>query len=134
MKDWNEHAGEMKTLADYPFNAKLIRSIGKGSFIVSARDMVSLHSITMNSATGCLERVSASVEDPRCPIDKDYVRAHIKMAGTRAKPVEGGSEVSIVTMMNPSGYVPDMFKSKMAKKMAGRLDLMTNAYKKRFGI
>jgi len=127
-------AKEIKELERYPANISLFRMMSKSMFVVSARDLLLMQHIILDSNTGRLESVTASIEDPICPPDENFVRGEMKILGLRVTPAESGkSNVMIISMANPKGSIPDMIKSTIAKKQAGRINSMLNAFLKRFG-
>eukprot|EP00826_Nyctotherus_ovalis_P044686 TRINITY_DN4843_c0_g4_i1.p2 TRINITY_DN4843_c0_g4~~TRINITY_DN4843_c0_g4_i1.p2 ORF type:complete len:130 (+),score=32.31 TRINITY_DN4843_c0_g4_i1:430-819(+) len=126
-------AKEVRHLKTYKENLSMFRMMGKGNLIVSARDFLVLQHRTLDSGTGRLESVLGSVEDPLCPPDSNYVRGEMKLLGIRVTPREDGrSDVMIISLANPKGSIPDMFKSKAAKKQAERIKTMLAVFNKRF--
>eukprot|EP00826_Nyctotherus_ovalis_P019074 TRINITY_DN15821_c0_g1_i1.p1 TRINITY_DN15821_c0_g1~~TRINITY_DN15821_c0_g1_i1.p1 ORF type:complete len:384 (+),score=111.51 TRINITY_DN15821_c0_g1_i1:153-1304(+) len=134
MKDVNEMMKEVILIEDYKVNMELLKMVGKGMLVVSARDFVCLGHTVMDSSKGVIEKVSASIEDPRCPVNSDYVRGEIKISAMRFTPNEsGGSDVIIVSMSDPKGSIPNMFKKGAPKKQIERMETVLKKYYKKFG-
>lgn len=134
MKEVNEMMKEVVLIEDYKVNMELLRMVGKGMFVVSARDFVCLGHTIMDSSKGIIEKVSASVEDSRCPVDPDYVRGEIKISAMRfTANKSGGTDVMIVSMSDPKGSIPNMFKKGAPKKQIERMETVLKKYYKKFG-
>lgn len=135
MSDFNPMINAIDIIQAYPGNLKLMRMKGKGNFFISARDFLVINHVIFDSKTGIIESISGSVEDPRCPPDKNFIRADTKIMGTRLAPMSDGKTYMLsIAMSDPKGSVPDMFKSSMSKKQASRSETINNAFKKRFKI
>lgn len=135
MHDYNDIINELDLLQTYPGNLKLLRMKGKGSFFVGARDFTIVNHVKYDSTTGVIETVSGSVEDPKCPPDKKFVRAYMKIMGTRFTPTNDGKTYMItISMADPKGSVPNMFKGSAGKQQSTRANLINKNFKKRFGI
>ena len=135
MSDFNPMIKEIDVLQAYPGNLKLLRMKGKGNFLITARDFLVINHVIFDSTTGIIETISGSVEDPRCPPDKKFIRADMKITGTRLTPMSDGKTCMLsISMSDPKGSVPDMFKSSMSKKQASRSETINKAFKKRFKI
>eukprot|EP00826_Nyctotherus_ovalis_P046357 TRINITY_DN522_c0_g1_i14.p1 TRINITY_DN522_c0_g1~~TRINITY_DN522_c0_g1_i14.p1 ORF type:complete len:206 (+),score=50.80 TRINITY_DN522_c0_g1_i14:75-692(+) len=133
ISDYNEIIKEILIIDQYPVNMKLMRMMGKGSTFVSARDFLVINHITLNGANGTIESVNGSVEDPRCPVDKKYVRAHMKIMGTRLIPTAAGeTDVITISMADPKGSIPNMFKTSAGKQQSTRANLIAKGFRKRF--
>lgn len=115
----------------YTGNLSLVRMRGEGSMFMSAREFLVAKHCVMN-ADGSIEVVSGSVEDARCPLDKDFIRADMKISGTRYTPAQGGTEVVTISIADPKGSIPSLFKNSAAKQQTSKVNLIAKAFKKRF--
>eukprot|EP01022_Parablepharisma_sp_SALTPOND_P001153 TRINITY_DN1056_c0_g1_i1.p1 TRINITY_DN1056_c0_g1~~TRINITY_DN1056_c0_g1_i1.p1 ORF type:complete len:315 (-),score=14.11 TRINITY_DN1056_c0_g1_i1:252-1196(-) len=78
--DHNDTLAEIETVEDYrAANMKLVKMHSKSKLFVSARELVFINHYVLDSAKGSIELVSASVDDPRVPLDSSYVRGEIKV-------------------------------------------------------
>eukprot|EP00826_Nyctotherus_ovalis_P052129 TRINITY_DN6570_c0_g2_i3.p1 TRINITY_DN6570_c0_g2~~TRINITY_DN6570_c0_g2_i3.p1 ORF type:complete len:313 (+),score=97.58 TRINITY_DN6570_c0_g2_i3:510-1448(+) len=130
----SDFSGLVKNAAviqQYPVNMSLVRMRGEGSMFMSAREFLVAKHCAMN-ADGSIEVVSGSTEDARCPLDKDFIRADMKISGTRYTPVQGGTEVVTISIADPKGSIPSFFKNSAAKQQTSKVNLIAKAYKKRF--
>lgn len=134
MKELNQMIKDFVLVESYPVNMNLMKMIGKGNFIVSARDFVCIDHVTMDSTTGCIEKVSLSVEDSRCPPDSKFVRGEIKISAQRIMPNKnGGCNLVIVSLSDPKGSIPNMIKKSAAKKQGERFETILKTFYKKFG-
>ena len=134
MKDLNPMMDEIITIEEYPANLNIVHMLGKRMFLVAARDFVCIGYVTMNSSTGCIEKIGASVEDSRCPPSSKFIRGEIKISGLRLKPnSDGGSDILVLSMSDPKGSIPGFLKSGASKKQPERIETALKAYYKKIG-
>lgn len=133
ISDYNDLIKETTIIEEYPTNMKLMRMRGKGSFVVDAREFLVINHVTFNGTNGTIEAVSGSVEDDRCPLEKKFVRAYMRIMGTRLIPTATGeTEIITISMADPKGNIPNMFKNSAGKQQSTRANLIAKGFKKRF--
>ena len=132
IKDHSGLAKDVNVIQKYPVNMSLVRMRGERKMFMSAREFVTIKHFTLNS-DGSIEVVSGSVEDEKCPLDKDYVRGDMKISGTRFVPVGNGeTEMTTISIADPKGSIPNLIKSTAAKQQVSKVGLISQAFHKRF--
>ncbi|TPX68871.1 hypothetical protein SpCBS45565_g02823 [Spizellomyces sp. 'palustris'] len=89
-------------------NEQVFRSLQKGQFPVSGRDICGLQVTVFDARSSTTYIVATSVNDPLVPVDPKRVRADLKVAGWILQPVSNGGGVSITYIVNvdPKGSIP----------------------------
>jgi len=132
-KDYNDLIKETIVIDQYPVNMRMLRLRGKGSFLVGAREFLTINHFTLNATNGIIEVVNGSIEDERCPTEKNYVRGYMRIMGTRLTPTSTGeTDVITISMVDPKGSIPNMFKTSAGKQQSTRVNLIDKGFKKRF--
>ncbi len=78
VKEHNDMINDFATIDEYSGGMRLLLTHSKGMLLVSGREFLALQRVTLDPASGSIEFVAASVEDPRAPISSNYVRGEMK--------------------------------------------------------
>lgn len=79
-KVWDDKLALAKRVKNFGPQSALSHFAVKGQFPVSARDFTVLSETYLNSASGAIENVGISVEDPDVPVSSDCVRGSVNLA------------------------------------------------------
>ncbi|KAI8898420.1 hypothetical protein BC833DRAFT_589855 [Globomyces pollinis-pini] len=106
-KTWDARFDGADTIEFLSFADVLVHSVQKGTFPVSARDIVSFNSLTELSDSS-LTFVISSVTDPKAPEEgaNGRVRADIMIAGWKLEQKENGVYTTYLVHVDPKGYIP----------------------------
>ena len=120
-------------IEELPLNMKLLKIENNSTLIVEARDYIVLNYTIINTDDESMIVLNGSIEDPCCPIDDDYIRGDIKIAGIKVIPTKNGeSTIMTISVTDYKGFIPDKIKVKIGKQQSTKINSILSGFKKRF--